>query len=66
MSEEKKSDLTTLGEILPGSPIRSQAQVAEAEVDPAVVEKSVNSVADEVAAKGIERQQREDPTIFTK
>jgi hypothetical protein len=86
MSEEKKSDLTTLGEIEPTQPIRlngrvvttdADRDVAETGVDPNgrvidpgvyedAAERKIHKVAENAAAKGMERQQREDPTVFSK
>jgi hypothetical protein len=75
MSEAKKSDLTTLGEIEPNKPIRSHGSVVDAEVypdavetdvDPNVARKTVNKVAEDAASKGMDRQLREDPTVISK
>jgi len=66
MSEEKKSDLTTLGEIEPNRPIRSHGSVVETEVDPDVAQKKIDRVAEDAASKGMERQRREDPTVISK
>ncbi len=88
MSEEKKSDLTTLGEIEPEKPIQLNGRVVTTQVDsdsdvvrtrvdpngrvidtgvyPDAAERRIHKVAEEAAAKGMERQQREDPTVISK